>query len=96
MWHLMLLCAGQADTVLAVKIVDGTGAVRTIRRTDPDFKMLNGGLGLIGIITEMTFKMTPPSNTQLFTLEKVDDKNLASDVKKMFEVCSGATQDGLG
>jgi len=75
-----------ADTVLAVKIVDGTGAVHIIKKGDPDFRMLNGGLGLVGIITEITFQMTAPTNTQLFTLEKVDDNNLANDVQKMFEL----------
>ena len=80
----------QADTVLAVTIVDGTGAVHIIKRGDPDFRMLNGGLGLVCIITEITFQMImAPTNTQLFTLEKVDDNNLAHDVQNMLEVSGG-------
>ena len=77
------------DTVLAVKLIDGLGNVKVLKRTDPDFKLINGGLGLIGIITEITFKMTPPSNTQLITLERRNDASLATDIPKMLEVSSG-------
>jgi len=74
------------DTVLAVKLIDGMGNVKVIKKTDPDFKLINGGLGLIGIITEITLQMTPPSNTQLITLEKRSDTNLATDIPKMLEI----------
>jgi FAD/FMN-containing dehydrogenase len=69
-----------------VRLIDGMGNVRVIKKGEPDFKMINGGLGLIGIITEITFKMTPPSNTQLITLERRNDKDLAADIPKMLEV----------
>jgi hypothetical protein len=86
----------QADTVLDVTFVDGKGKVVTLNRTHPDFKALNGGLGLLGVMTEMTIQMTPPTNTQLITWYNVNDNNIITDIPKMLKVGVGKVEGGVG
>lgn len=46
---------------------------------------LVGGLGLLGIITEFTFQLEPPSLTIAETRNDLDDATLATDVKKLLQ-----------
>lgn len=53
------------DTVLEITWVDGKGEVHTSPINSPEAMAISGGMGTIGIITELKIKMTPPSNTRL-------------------------------
>jgi FAD/FMN-containing dehydrogenase len=45
---------------------------------------MNGGLGTLGVITELLMQMTPPSSTTLVTIEG-SDKNLYADVQRLLK-----------
>jgi len=49
-----------ADSVVALRFVDGTGTVRELKRgTHPEFYALGCSLGLLGILLEVTFQCEP-------------------------------------
>lgn len=48
--------------------------------------MLCGGLGLIGLVTELEVQMTPPTHTKLITRYLSKDDDLVNDVEKMLKV----------
>lgn len=45
-----------------------------------------GGVGLIGIISEVKLQMTPPSNTKAVSINLIPDSNIAEDVKSFIKV----------
>jgi FAD/FMN-containing dehydrogenase len=45
-----------------------------------------GGVGLIGIITEVKLQMTPPSNTKAVSINLLPDTNIAADVTDFLQV----------
>ncbi|GEE01071.1 FAD-linked oxidoreductase [Gordonia spumicola] len=47
---------GIATQIRGVKLVDGTGTVRTIGEDDPDLKAAALGLGSLGVLTEITLQ----------------------------------------
>lgn len=66
--------------------VDASGTIRTSTRNSPEGKALAGGLGLIGIITEVKLQMTPPSNTKVISKNFIPDVNIAQDVLNYVKV----------
>ena len=59
---------GYWETVEAMTIVDGTGAIRTLSTSDPEFKWLFGSMGQLAIIVDVTLKVD--------TLETFDQSNI--------------------
>jgi FAD/FMN-containing dehydrogenase len=85
-----------ADTVLEVTWVDGRGSVHVSRPSDPEFKALNGGLGMFGVITELLLQLTPPTNTELITVVK-SDKDMMNEINRLLKVRKCAPADyGIG
>eukprot|EP00878_Enallax_costatus_P024256 GHUV01025873.1.p1 GENE.GHUV01025873.1~~GHUV01025873.1.p1 ORF type:complete len:253 (+),score=16.97 GHUV01025873.1:104-760(+) len=74
------------DTLLVVTWVDADGQIRKSTRDSPEGKMLCGGLGLIGIITEIQLQMTPTTHTKLITRYLSSDADLFNDIAKMLKV----------
>jgi hypothetical protein len=74
--------------------VDGSGEVRRSANPSPEFKGLSAGLGLAGIVTEVTLQLTPPSDTKLVTRYLSNDTTLYDDIGKMLKV--GALGFGVG
>lgn len=84
----VLCCAvlWQGDIALEFTWVDASGTVRTSARDSPEGKGLAGGVGLIGIITEIKLQMTPPSNTMVISKNLLPDARIAEDVKEFLKV----------
>ncbi|KIZ02902.1 hypothetical protein MNEG_5061 [Monoraphidium neglectum] len=68
------------EIVTSITWVDASGTVRTSDSTTEEWRALCGGIGLLGIITEVTFQLTDSTNTQISTRIQVSDANLASDL----------------
>jgi FAD/FMN-containing dehydrogenase len=74
------------DTLISVTWVNALGEVTTSPRDSQEVRLLCGGLGLIGVVTEMKIQMTPPSHTKLITRYLSKDDNLVEEVEKMLKV----------
>eukprot|EP00882_Tetradesmus_deserticola_P001995 GHRQ01002140.1.p1 GENE.GHRQ01002140.1~~GHRQ01002140.1.p1 ORF type:complete len:593 (+),score=177.48 GHRQ01002140.1:42-1820(+) len=74
-----------ADALLEVTWVDGRGRVHVSRPKDPEFKALYGGVGVLGVVTELLLQMTPPTNTQLITVVK-KDKNMMDEINRLLKI----------
>lgn len=56
------------------------------RDTPETFRALNGGLGLMGAITELVLQLTPPTNTALKTLMNQPDDQIYDVIKQLLVV----------
>jgi hypothetical protein len=74
--------------------VDGLGNIHTSKNPSPEFNAISAGLGLTGIITEMTMQLTPPTNTKLITRYLANDTNLFEDIEKMLKA-RGASAEAM-
>jgi hypothetical protein len=59
---------------------------RSTRATPETFKALNGGLGLLGAVTEIVLQLTPTTNTQLKTLINQPDDNIYEVIESLLKV----------
>jgi hypothetical protein len=60
-----------------------------VTRDNPEiWKAVNGGIGLIGVITEIKIQLTPPTNTQLKTILNQPDDNMYEMIEKLLQVGS--------
>ena len=75
------------DLVIKVKWVNGKGEifVSDTERGAEEVKVLVGGLGLLGIVTEFTLQLEPRSRIVVETRNNLDDINIVADVTKMLE-----------
>jgi len=75
------------DAVLEATYVDAKGVAHTISPTSaPEtWKALNGGLGLIGVVTELLLQLTPPTNTKLKTYLNQPDSNLFDQIQVLLK-----------
>lgn len=62
--------------------------VRVSKPDDPEFRGMNGGLGVYGVLTEFLMQMTPLSYTTLVTVEQ-SDKNMLQDVQNLLKTVRG-------
>jgi hypothetical protein len=60
--------------------IDASGEVHIADRHSPEGKALAGGVGLIGIITEVKLQLTPPSNVKAISKNLIHDDNIGQDV----------------
>lgn len=80
----------QGDIALEFTWVDASGTVHTSSRQSAEGRGLAGGLGLIGIITEVKLQMTPPSSTKVASINALHDANIGTDVLQLVHVRCGA------
>lgn len=74
-------------------MVDGKGKVHQLKRISPEGLAVCAGMGLLGIVTEMTIQLTPPTHTKLITRYLANDTNLVDDIEKMLKVCAAAPHE---
>lgn len=77
----------QCDYLIDITWVDANGTVHISDRRSDEGRAICGGIGLLGVITELTLQLTPSTNTRLSTWLKVRDGNLVEDVEKLLKVC---------
>lgn len=75
------------DTLISLTWVDQHGEIRKSPRNSKEAKLFCGGMGLIGLITELEVQLTPPTHTKLITRYLSKDDNLVEEVEKMLKVC---------
>lgn len=76
----------QGDIALEFTWVDASGDVHVSGRHSAEGKGLAGGVGLIGIITEIKLQLTPLSYTKAISKNLLPDHNIAEDVKNFVKV----------
>jgi FAD/FMN-containing dehydrogenase len=77
----------QCDVLLNITMIDGKGQVHQLKRISPEGLAVCAGMGLLGIVTEMTIQLTPTTHTKLITRYLANDTNLVDDIEKMLKVC---------
>jgi FAD/FMN-containing dehydrogenase len=79
----------QADIVTSITFVDGRGQVRTVSRNGAIGRALSGGLGMLGIITEVTLRLQPGlSKTRTWAIGPQPDTAVATELPSLI-VSSG-------
>jgi FAD/FMN-containing dehydrogenase len=81
------------DTLISLTWVDHQGNIRKNARQDKEVRLFCGGLGLIGLITELEIQLTPPTHTKLITRYLAKDDNMVDDIEKMLKVGGGNKAD---
>jgi hypothetical protein len=76
----------QCDWLVEVTWVDGKGAVHTSPAGSDEARGLCGGIGIVGVISELKLQMTPTSTTHVSTWYVKDDKDIANDINKMLAI----------
>jgi len=66
------LAAHFSDAVVGMRIVDGTGAVHTVTPDDELFRAAVGGIGAVGVITQLTLQCEPSFNLRQATWVETD------------------------
>jgi hypothetical protein len=94
--HLRSTPTPQADMILEVTWVDGSGNIHRSRNPSPEFYAISAGLGLTGIVTELKLQLTPPTNTKLITRYLSSDATMFDDIEKMLKVGVGWVGAGRG
>ncbi|KAL1925502.1 uncharacterized protein VTP21DRAFT_385 [Calcarisporiella thermophila] len=61
-----------SDYAVAVTLVDGNGDILKVTDADPDFDAIRCNLGLLGILTDITFKVTPSFKLRVTTTLEPD------------------------
>ncbi|KAI8477082.1 MAG: hypothetical protein J3K34DRAFT_399332 [Monoraphidium minutum] len=69
-----------ADATINITWVDVEGTVHTSARHSPEGHALSGGVGMMGIITEVGVQMTPPTLTKAISKTFLKDTNLPADI----------------
>lgn len=78
------------DMVTEATWVDASGEVHVASRDTPEtWAAINGGLGLLGVITELNLQLTPPTNTRLETHLNQPDTNIFGDIERLLKVRVG-------
>lgn len=81
------------DVLLSITWVDGRGVVHRSDRHSDEGRAICGGLGLTGVVTELTLQLSPPGKVRVATTAHVPDAHLAADVRAM--LASGASAQHL-
>ncbi|KAG0610744.1 hypothetical protein M758_7G088100 [Ceratodon purpureus] len=71
--------------VTKVKWVNAKGEIIESEQGSKEMKALVGGLGLLGIVTELTLQLQPNSRTVVEVRKGLDDTNMVADVKKILQ-----------
>lgn len=73
------------DLVVKLTWVNGLGDVVVSDRDSIEVDALVGGLGLLGVLTEVTLQLQPPSFTVVETRSHLDDTNMVSELRRLLE-----------
>lgn len=73
------------DVLISVTWVNAQGEINKSPRNSPEAKLFCGGVGIIGIITEIELQMTPTTHTKLITRYVSSDADLFNDIAKMLK-----------
>lgn len=71
------------DLVTKLTWVNGHGEVVHSERGSPEFAALVGGLGILGVLTEVTLELQPLSFTVVETRSGLDDANMVGELREM-------------
>lgn len=75
----------QADIVRAITFVDGTGNITRVSRNSNVGRGLVGGLGMLGVITEVTLQLKPGSGkTRSWSPGLRSDANFAQELLQLW------------
>eukprot|EP00879_Flechtneria_rotunda_P014072 GHRR01014702.1.p1 GENE.GHRR01014702.1~~GHRR01014702.1.p1 ORF type:complete len:461 (+),score=131.27 GHRR01014702.1:498-1880(+) len=77
--------SSMGDIALEFTWVDSAGNVHISARNSPEGHGLAGGVGLIGILSEIKLQMTPLTNTKAISINLLPDTNIADDIKKYIQ-----------
>jgi FAD/FMN-containing dehydrogenase len=77
------------DFVVEIVWVDAAGTRRVARPGDEEWNAFYGGLGLIGVMTEILVQLEPESHTKISTKLKIPDDNMVQDVSRILEQVGG-------
>lgn len=78
--------ANMADIVRAITFVDGTGNITRVSRNSNVGRGLVGGLGMLGVITEVTLQLKPGSGkTRSWSPGLRSDANFAQELLQLWE-----------
>eukprot|EP00878_Enallax_costatus_P040751 GHUV01047115.1.p1 GENE.GHUV01047115.1~~GHUV01047115.1.p1 ORF type:complete len:139 (-),score=18.22 GHUV01047115.1:740-1156(-) len=84
--YMCVSCHVQCDWFVEVTWVDANGDIHTSVKGTEDAKALCGGIGLLGVIAEITLQMKPTTNSWFKTWYLKDDAHLAEDIEAMLKV----------
>ncbi|KAF6261964.1 hypothetical protein COO60DRAFT_701031 [Scenedesmus sp. NREL 46B-D3] len=79
------------DIVTNIQWVDGKGEVHTSERRSPQGKAICGGLGVIGVVTQVKLQLEKPGKVFVRTHARVADTQLLSDIEAMQKVTPHVT-----
>jgi hypothetical protein len=84
------LCWLQADIVSTITFVDGAGTIRRVARNSRVGRGLAGGLGMLGVITEVTLQLTPGlGKMRSWSTGPRSDANIAQELLQMWVSAAG-------
>ena len=72
--------------VLSLELLDTTGKIHTITKIDEAFRSIIGGLGLIGVIVNLTLRIEPVLGSML-SISRTVTRSLSETVNCMMEQC---------
>jgi FAD/FMN-containing dehydrogenase len=72
--------------VLSLELLDTTGKIHTITKIDEAFRSIIGGLGLIGVIVNLTLRIEPVLGSML-SISRTVTRSLSETVNYMVEQC---------
>lgn len=91
----LLLHTPQADIVTSITFVDGCGRINTVDRNSLVGRGLAGGVGMLGIITEVTLQLKPGlSKAKVFAIGPKPDADIAQEFKNL--IVSGCSDRASG
>jgi FAD/FMN-containing dehydrogenase len=74
------------DIVTNIRWVDGKGEVHTSERSSPEGKAICGGLGVTGVVTQVTLQLKETGKVLVRTRAHVADSKLMDDIEAMQKV----------
>jgi FAD/FMN-containing dehydrogenase len=87
------------DFVTEIVWVDASGARHVATPRSEEWNGLYGGLGLVGVMTEIVVTLEPESHTRVSTRSKIPDDNMVSDIEGILQqvgVGAGESRAGRG